>query len=195
MQVVVESSWTPFTCLRFQTDEISAWRRAPPAGAFADSASAGPDMDRGALIGDLLAFLVALSFACFIVMIRKYRHVRMAPAAGLGAGMAMLVAWPMAAPLVVTGPDFALLFVFGTVQFGAGLALFATGARLAPAAEVGLVTILEPLLGPIWVWMVLGAHPGSAALIGGAIVLAALLAHTALDVRDARALKSAAANR
>jgi drug/metabolite transporter (DMT)-like permease len=152
---------------------------------------------RGALAGDLVAFLVAVSFAGAIVMIRKYRHVRMTPATGLGAVMAMLVAWPLAAPLAVTGPDFALLFVFGSVQFGAGLALFATGARLAPTAEVGLVTLLEPLLGPIWVWVVLGADPGAAALIGGGIVLAALVAHTALDIREASAgaVRSAVAKR
>jgi len=140
----------------------------------------------GSLIGDMFALVIAISLAVATVTIRKYREVRMTPAACLAAALAALMAAPLASPLAVTGGDFGLLFVFGAVQLGTGLALFTTGARLAPAAEVALLSVLETILGPIWVWVVLGEHPGRLALLGGGIVLTALAVHTMLDLRRAR---------
>ena len=146
---------------------------------------------RGSVAGDLVAFVVAAAAAVATVTIRKNREVRMTPATCLAAVLAALVALPLAAPLSVTGGDFALLFVFGAIQLGAGLALFVTGARLAPAAEVALISVLEPILGPVWVWAFLGEHPGTSALVGGGIVLSALVVHTALDFRAARPIPPA----
>lgn len=57
---------------------------------------------------------------------------------------------------------------------------------LAPAAKVVLLSVLEPILGPVWVWAILGEHLGTPALISGGIVLSALAAHTVMDVREAR---------
>ena len=146
---------------------------------------------RGSVAGDLVAFVVAAAAAVATVTIRKNREVRMTPATCLAAVLAALVALPLAAPLSVTGGDFALLFVFGAIQLGAGLALFVTGARLAPAAEVALISVLEPILGPVWVWAFLGENPGTFALAGGGIVLSALVIHTALDFRAARPIPPA----
>jgi drug/metabolite transporter (DMT)-like permease len=138
------------------------------------------------LAGDAIAFVIACSLAVATVTIRKHRAVRMTPATCLGALLAGLIALPFAAPGSVTPGDFGLLAVFGAGQLGLGLALFATGARLAPAAEVALISVLEPILGPIWVWAVLGEHPGAMALIGGGIVLFALVVHTILDQRKVK---------
>lgn len=138
---------------------------------------------RGSLRGDAIAFVTAFCFALASVTIRRHRAVRMTPAVGLGAAFAALATLPFAAPLAVAGADMGLLAVFGTVQYGLGLALFATGARLAPAAPVAMLTLLEPILGPLWVWLALGEHPGAVALAGGAVVLGALAVHTALDLR------------
>jgi len=141
--------------------------------------------------GDMLSFVIAVSLAVAIVTIRKHRHVRMTPAVCLGTMLAGMIAAPLAQPLSVSSVDFGLLAFFGAVQFGAGLALFTTGARLAPAAKVALLTVLEPILGPIWVWLVLAEHPGAAALIGGGIVLTALAVHMAMDMRKARPIPPA----
>jgi drug/metabolite transporter (DMT)-like permease len=151
------------------------------------SASIGP----GSLLGNLLAFFMAFGSAIATVTIRKYRAVRMTPATCLGCVLAALVAFPLAAPLSVTSGDFGLLFVFGALQLGSGFVLFVAGAQLAPAAQVALISLLEPILGPIWVWAFLGERPASMALLGGGIVLAALAAYTAIDLRRARAIPPA----
>lgn len=140
----------------------------------------------GSLAGDAIAFCVATAIAVGNVTIRKNRHIRMTPATCLGALLAALIALPLAAPLTVSNDQFALLAVFGTLQFGLGMVLFTRGAPLAPAAQVALILLLEPILGPVWVWLALGEFPGTAALIGGGLVLLALAVNTTLDLRRMR---------
>ena len=88
----------------------------------------------------------------------------------------------MADPLGTAPRDLALLAFFGVGQFGAGFLLFTAGARLIPAAESSLIGMLETVLGPLWVWLVLSERPGAASLAGGALILAALLANTLVDL-------------
>ena len=73
----------------------------------------------------------------------------------------MLISFPLAAPLSVNGHDFALLAFFGAGQLGVGLILLVTGARLIPAAQSALLGMLEPILGPAWVWILLGERPST----------------------------------
>jgi drug/metabolite transporter (DMT)-like permease len=141
---------------------------------------------RGALAGDAIAFITAIGLAVATVTIRRHRDVRMTPATALGTAIAAVATAPLAGTLAVAAPDFALLAGFGTLQYGLGLALFATGARLAPAAQVALLGLIEPILGPLWAWLVLGEHPGAMALAGGAVVLGALVANTMLEQRRCR---------
>jgi drug/metabolite transporter (DMT)-like permease len=107
----------------------------------------------------------------------------MTPAVALAAVIQACFALVMGAPAAVSGHDLALLAFFGAGQLGFGLVLFVTGARLLPAAETALLAMLENILGPLWVWFLLGENPGSYALVGGAIVLGALAVHTVLDMR------------
>ena len=136
----------------------------------------------GALLGDLLAIVMASSFAVATVFVRRHPEVQMAPAAVLATALTFLVALPMAEPLAASPRDVALLAFFGVGQFGVGFLLFMTGARLIPAAETSLIGMLEMVLGPLWVWLVLSERPGPATLIGGGLVLAAVLINTLVDL-------------
>jgi len=73
--------------------------------------------------------------------------------------------------------------MFGVGQMGLGLLLFTAGVRLIPAADAGLITVLEVILAPVWVWLAFGEDPGTRAMIRGAIVLAAVIAHTLVERR------------
>ena len=137
---------------------------------------------RGAMTGDLLAIVMAGSFAVATVLVRRHPDIQMAPAAALATALTALVALPLADPLETTPRDLALLAFFGVGQFGAGFLLFMAGARLIPAAESSLIGMLEVVLGPLWVWLVLNERPGAASLTGGALILAALLANTLVDL-------------
>ena len=137
---------------------------------------------RGGLLGDLLAIVMACSFAVATVLIRRHPEIPMVPAAVLATALTGLVALPLAELLTTPPRDIALLAFFGIGQFGAGFLLFLTGARLIPAAESSLIGMLETVLGPLWVWLVLSERPGAASLTGGALILAALLANTLVDL-------------
>ena len=128
-------------------------------------------------IGDTLSVLIALSFACATVITRRYAHVRMVPAVCLGTVMAACVSRILLNTFMVTLPDMGILIVFGSLNLGAGLALFATGARLIPSTLVALLGTTETVLGPIWMWLIHGEIPTIRTMTGGFIVLTALLSH------------------
>jgi len=137
---------------------------------------------RGAMTGDVLAIVMASSFAVATVLVRRHPQIQMAPAAALATTLTFLVALPLADPFGTAPRDLVLLAFFGVGQFGAGFLLFMAGARLLPAAETSLVGMLETVLGPLWVWLVLSERPGAASLMGGALILTALLANTLVDL-------------
>jgi drug/metabolite transporter (DMT)-like permease len=141
---------------------------------------------RGGLGGDLLAIAAAASFAVATVLIRRHPEIPMAPAAALATSLTTVVALPLADPLETAPRDLALLALFGVGQFGVGFLIFMGGARLLPAAETSLIGMLEVVLGPLWVWLVLDERPGAATLAGGALILAALLANTLIDLVSPR---------
>jgi drug/metabolite transporter (DMT)-like permease len=137
---------------------------------------------RGAILGDLLAVVMACSFAVATVLIRSHPETPMATAAVLATALTALLALPLSDPLGTAGRDLLLLAVFGLGQFGSGFLLFVAGARLLPAAQTSLIGMLEIVLGPLWVWLALGERPAAAALAGGALILAALLASTLTEL-------------
>jgi len=141
----------------------------------------GPD--RPSLVGVSLSFLMSVTFAGVIVVTRHRREVSMAPATCLSQLLVLIFAAPFAHPSEVGGRDLALLAGLGITQIGLGLILLSLGARLIPAAEVALITLLEIVLGPLWVWIALSEQPGALTLTGGAIVLVAVL----IQVRGAPA--------
>ena len=127
-------------------------------------------------MGDGLALLITVMFSIAIVITRHSPQVRMTPAVCLGTAMAAVVAFFLSRGLCgQSEPDLGWLFLFGAINLGMGLAMFVTGARLVPAALAALVSTLEPVLGPVWVWLIHGEVPGGRTMIGGAIVFAALL--------------------
>jgi len=75
--------------------------------------------------------------------------------------------------------------LLGVTQIGLGLVFLTIGARLIPAAEVALLTLLEIVLGPLWVWLALGERPSAATLAGGAIVLGAVIVQTTAPAEQA----------
>lgn len=134
-------------------------------------------------LGGVIALAVAISLAGAIVVTRKFPHVRMTPAACTGMALAMLVALPLASPFSVDAHDFGLLVLFGAGQLAVGLILFVTGARLIPAAQSALLGMIEPILGPAWVWLFLGERPAAVTMAGGAVVVASVLASTVIGLR------------
>jgi drug/metabolite transporter (DMT)-like permease len=122
-----------------------------------------------------LSLVMSVTFAGTIVVTRHLREVSMAPATCLSQALVFLFAAPFASTASIGRQDLALLAGLGIGQIGLGLIFLTLGARLIPAAEVALITLLEIVLGPLWVWIALSERPSTTTLAGGAIVLAAVV--------------------
>lgn len=133
------------------------------------------------LLGDGLALAISASIAIATVITRRQAQVRMTPAVLLAMLISCAVSAAMATPQMVGTRDFALLFAFGALNLGLGLSLFVTGARLVPAALAALIGSIEPVLGPLWVWLIHGETPAPRTLLGGSLVIAALFVHLLLQ--------------
>jgi drug/metabolite transporter (DMT)-like permease len=132
----------------------------------------------GSLTGDGLSFIAALAFALTIVITRWRHDVSMAPATCVSQAILFAAFLPFASPGEIGADDAGWLAALGIGQIGLGMALLTVGARLIPAAQVGLITLLEILLGPLWVWLALDERPSTRTLVGGAIVIVAILVQT-----------------
>lgn len=132
---------------------------------------------RGGWLGDLLALGMTLSMAVATVVSRHARAMPILLTAALSSLLSAVVSWPFGAPASAGGRDIALLAVFGLLNFGLGVPLFAAGARRLPAIETALLGSVEAPLAPFWVWLVLGETPGASTVIGGSIVFAAVGIH------------------
>jgi drug/metabolite transporter (DMT)-like permease len=132
----------------------------------------------GGALGIVASLAMVLAFAISIVITRHRRDVSMAPAICLSQLLVVAVAGPFAAPASATGRDVGLLALLGVGQMGLGLAFLTLGARLLPAAEVALITLLEVVLGPLWVWIAYGEEPAATTLAGGVVVMAAVVLQT-----------------
>ena len=143
--------------------------------------AAGSGLGRGgALAGDLAALGSALSLAIVFSAARVRPERSIVPVMGLSALLAG-VACGLAAPsLAVPAGDWLWMGLMGAVVVPLAFALIATGPRYLPAADVGLLMLLEAILGPLLVWWALGEEPGGATFLGGALVLGALAVNNAL---------------
>jgi drug/metabolite transporter (DMT)-like permease len=135
----------------------------------------GDRLGGGSLPGDGLALLAGLSFAGTILCLRRTAATDPLAIPLLGCGLAAL----LLAPLWIGSPppagQWPWLLALGAGQFGLGYALYAAGVRRTTAALAVLAAALEPVLNPVWVFLVLGEHPGPAGLAGGALVIASVL--------------------
>lgn len=162
------------------------------AWMFGQQAGAG-----GRLIGVVVALGVPLAAAsnwCLLQHVgsRGGEGADMLPAVLLGALMSMAATLPLAWPLQAGAHDLGLLAGLGVFQLAIPCLLAVRVARELPSHEIALLGQAETLLGVLWAWLFAGEHPGNAALIGGSLVLAALIANEALAPPSVKpALKNA----
>ena len=157
---------------------------------FADS------LDGGRLSGNLLALGVSCCFAAQVTVLRRFHaEVDMLPQVLVAGVVSLAIAALFAPPFTATGSDLAVLALMGAVQLGTGCLLATAASRRLSATELGLLALLEPILGPVWVWVLMAEQPGRAALAGGAVVLGAVVANEVFAAWRARtpAARAAAA--
>lgn len=131
--------------------------------------------ERGNWLGSVVAIAVALCFAGQTVTLRRYRNFDMMPAICVGGILAFLAAGLLGGGFSVPSAEIALLALMGPVQLAIPLILFARGARYVQAATLSLIALLDAVLNPFWAWLGVGETPTLEAVIGGFIILAAVV--------------------
>ena len=135
----------------------------------------GSSLSPGQMIGNLAAFIMPISFAILILIIRKYPHVDMIPLQLIAGIVAMIVGYLIAGKINISYHDIFLGFLAGFFQLGFGFIFITIGARKTPSAVVGIIMITEAVLGPLWAWMFVNENPPMTVLIGGSVIIFAVL--------------------
>ena len=148
--------------------------------------------------GNLLALASGLCFALYVLLLRhaKARTVNRASSVIYGSLLLVIFAAPagLAAIPRLTRHDVLVVLYLGIVQIGLAYTLFTVAmARGVRSLDAGIVGYIEPVLNPIWVFLVLGEKPSGWALLGGVIIIVAVVSHMLLDARETRARKIALA--
>ena len=136
----------------------------------------------GRILGQALSAVMTLAFAGMIVLQRRRPGASMIGVNAVGAFGAGVFGLLMSSHQPVSPFDFAVLAAFGFTTIGLAFVLFMEGAKLIPSVEAGLISQLDVVLGPIWVFLAFGENPGLATILGGALVLAAAVWRMAPDL-------------
>lgn len=131
----------------------------------------------GELIGDILAVTMVIAMASMMVIARGNPDLPTLAAGALSTIWAPLVCLPFATTSGLTAQNMALIAGFGLINSTLGFGLFIYGSRKLPAVKTALLSALETPLTPLWVWLVFSETPTLPTLVGGLVVLAAVLGY------------------
>ena len=126
-------------------------------------------------LGNIVAFIMPISFAVLIVIVRKYPKVNMVPSQFIAGVFAALIGYLIAGKLSISPHDLFLGFLAGTFQIGFGFIMITIGSQTTPAAVVGVLMLTEAVFGPLWAWIFINEVPPTSVIIGGCIIISAIL--------------------
>jgi drug/metabolite transporter (DMT)-like permease len=135
----------------------------------------GNSLTPGEFTGNLAAFTMPITFAVLIMIVRKYPTVDMVPAQFVAGISSCIIGFLLSNKIMISPNDIFLGFLAGFFQVGFGFIFITIGARTTPSAMVGIIMLSESVLGPIWAFLFVSERPSMFGLIGGAIILFAVL--------------------
>ena len=135
----------------------------------------GNSLTPGELSGNLAAFSMPITFAVLIIIVRKFPNVDMVPAQLVAGICSCIIGYLLSTKIMISTHDIFLGFLAGFFQVGFGFIFITIGARTTPSATVGIIMLSESVLGPLWAFLFVSERPSMFGLIGGAIILFAVL--------------------
>ena len=109
----------------------------------------GSSLSPGQISGNIAAFIMPISFAVLILVVRKYPNVDMVPAQFVAGIFALIIGFIMSGKILISAHDIFLGFLAGFLQLGFGFILITIGAQRTPSAMVGIIMLTEAVLGPL----------------------------------------------
>lgn len=142
----------------------------------------------GALAGNIAALLSAAGFGAFSVCLRWGKVGQMLPVSMLGGVFSVIVAGAIlitrGEPITVSGWDMGVSLTIGAAILALGMVMFTLGSKVIPAAELTLLSLIEVLLAPVWVFLFLGETASAGTFVGGGVLLAAVCLNAIMGARE-----------
>ena len=135
-------------------------------------------------IGNIVAFIMPISFAILIIIIRKYPTVDMVPAQFIAGVSAAVIGFFIAGNIAISLHDILLAMLAGFFQIGFGFILITLGSQTTPAAVVGVLMLTESVFGPLWAWIFINEIPPLLVILGGAIIIISILFQSFLSKKN-----------
>ena len=126
-------------------------------------------------IGNMVAFIMPISFAILVVIVRKYPTVDMVPAQFTAGVFAAIIGFFVTDKLSISLHDLFLASMAGFFQIGFGFILITIGSQTTPSAVVGVLMLSEAVFGPFWAWLFINEIPPTSVLVGGSIIIFSIL--------------------
>jgi len=144
----------------------------------------GSELAVSRYLGTLIALWIPIAYAASIIAVRSSKRENMLAAlclAGLVAGGLSAI---FVTDYALTPRDLIISLYLGVFQVGVGFTLVVLGTRYVPAAQVGLLALVEPVLAPIWIWMGVGEVLSLATIVGGTIIFLAITTDGILNIKS-----------
>ncbi len=135
----------------------------------------GDSFGTGSLYGNLTALAIPINFSILILIIRRYPKVDMIPAIFYAGIFSCLYGLIFLEGISISPKDVWLSFLLGVPQLAFGFIFITIGSRTTPAVMVGLLMLMETIFAPIWVWIFYNEIPPTSVLIGGLIIISAVV--------------------
>ncbi len=135
----------------------------------------GDSLGTGSLKGNLAALTIPINFSVLVLIIRKYPKVDMIPAVFYAGILSCLYGLLLLENFAISTKDIWLAFLLGVPQLAFGFIFITIGSRTTPAVMVGLLMLMESIFAPIWVWLFYNEIPPISVLVGGMIILSAVV--------------------
>ena len=135
----------------------------------------GDSISTGSLFGNLVALVIPINFAIYVMIIRKNSNLDMVPAMLYSGIFSLIYGAILSKSFEFTSHDLLMGFLLGVPQLALGFICITIGSRTTASATVGLLMLMETLCGPLWVWLFLNEIPSISVFIGGAVIISAII--------------------
>ena len=135
----------------------------------------GDSISTGSLFGNLVALVIPINFAIYVMIIRKNSNLDMVPAMLYSGIFSLIYGAILSNSFEFTSHDLLMGFLLGVPQLALGFICITIGSRTTASATVGLLMLMETLCGPLWVWLFLNEIPPISVFIGGLVIISAII--------------------
>ena len=135
----------------------------------------GDSLSTSSFFGNIIALAIPINFSILVMIIRKNKNLDMVPAIFYSGVFAIIYGLILSESFVFTSHDILMGFLLGVPQLALGFICITIGSRTTPSTTIGLLMLTETLFAPVWVWLFLNEIPPVSVLIGGAVIISAIV--------------------